>query len=249
MAVGPDAVLSRRAAAAVWGFRTWDGGRIDITTSRHLGPRNRLRLHSSLIEESDHTRRHNLRLTSPNRTLLDLAPTTTPEALAHLVGQAEQARLTSVPTLRRDLTRWGPRRGTATLAATIANGHQPTRSPLEVRFLRFLSREGLPRPQVNAEVGRHEVDGLYEDHKLIVELDGNRWHEGRLVQTKDRKKTAELEAMGYRVIRITDEDLKRDPRRPPKDSERPWACSLLAQPTPQPKPRGPSPPWPLLHSR
>ena len=109
LAIGPDAILSHRAAAAVWRFRRWDGGRVDITTSRRVGPREHLQLHSSLIAEKDHTRRHSLRLTTPARTLLDLAPTLTHDALAHLVGQAEHARLVSVPTLKKDLDRWGPR--------------------------------------------------------------------------------------------------------------------------------------------
>jgi very-short-patch-repair endonuclease len=210
LAIGGDAVLSHRAAATVWGFRRWDGGRIDVTTSRHLRP---LKLHASLLEQEDHTRKEGLSLTTPNRTLLDVAPTATPDALTHLVGQAEQARLVSVPTLRRDLDRWGKRRGAAKLAKTIAHGHQPTRSLLEVRFLPFLERESFPRPKVNAKLHRFEVDALYEDHKLVIELDSRRWHEGAFAQAKDRNKTADLEAEGYRVMRITSDDLKDHPTR------------------------------------
>jgi hypothetical protein len=210
LAIGGDATLSHRAAAEIWGFRRWDGGRIDVTMSRRARRRDDLQLHSSFLEQKDHTRKNNLRLTTPARTLLDLAPGLTETALANLLGQAEHARLISVPSLQKDLDRWGSVPGTKRLAATIANGPAPTRSILEVRFLPFLEKAGLPRPEINARVLRYEVDGLYREHKLVVELDSRRWHESPLAQASDRERTAELEAHGYRIMRITARDLKRD---------------------------------------
>jgi very-short-patch-repair endonuclease len=213
LAIGAEAVLSHRAAAAVWGFRRWDGGRIDITTSRRVRRRDHLQLHSSLVEQEDHTRKDGLRLTTPARTLLDLSPTLTDTALANLVGQAEHARLVSVPTLQRDLDRWGPRPGAKRLAKVIANGPTPTRSVLEVLFLLFLERNRLPRPQINAKVLNYRVDGLYAEQKLVIELDSHRWHDSPLAQAADRERTATLEAHGYRVMRITSDELEQRPAR------------------------------------
>lgn len=216
LAIGGDATLSHRAAAAVWGFHRWDGGRIDVTTRRHPTRRDRLHLHSSFLEQEDHTRRDGLRLTTPARTLLDLTPTLTDTALANLTGQAEHARLISVPTLKQDLTRWGPRPGTKRLAKVIANGPTPTRSVLEVLFLPFLDKHRLPRPEINAKVLHYRVDGLYPEHRLVIELDSHRWHDSPLAQAADRERTATLEAHGYRVMRITSDELEYQPTRAAK---------------------------------
>jgi very-short-patch-repair endonuclease len=56
---------------------------------------------------------------------------------------------------------------------------------------------------------RFKADGLYREQRLVVELDSRRWHEGPLAQDGDRERTAELEAHGYRIMRITGRDLKR----------------------------------------
>ena len=56
--------------------------------------------------------------------------------------------------------------------------HDPdiTRSKLEERFLALIAEAGLPRPEVNAIVGGHEVDFFWPEHRLIVETDGAATH-------------------------------------------------------------------------
>ena len=213
LAVGDGTALSHRAAAVLWQLWRWEGGAIDVRAPTQRRPRPGIRVHRGRIEPEDITRRHGIPVTTPARTLLDLAPTLTQDALAHLVGQAEHARLISVPTLRRDLDRWGPRPGTKQLAKVIAHGHAPTRSIMEVRFLPLLDQHRLPRPEVNAKVLNYEVDGLYRQERLVIELDSHRWHDSPLAQAADRERTADLEAHGYRVMRFTSDELKLRPER------------------------------------
>jgi very-short-patch-repair endonuclease len=86
-----------------------------------------------------------------------------------------------------------------------------TRSELERLFLRFCRRHRLPQPQVNVRVGRFEVDFLWPEQRVIVEADGYRYHGNRAAFESDRAKDAELQHLGYRVLRFTHRQIGHDP--------------------------------------
>ena len=52
-------------------------------------------------------------------------------------------------------------------------------------------------------IGRHEVDFLWSPQRLVVEVDGFAYHASRAAFERDRLRDAELQAAGYRVIRVT----------------------------------------------
>lgn len=83
-------------------------------------------------------------------------------------------------------------------------GPTPTRSSLEDDFADFIARHGLPRPEFNAVVAGWEVDSYWPYHRLIVELDGDRYHRTALRREDDLRKQAALEALGLRVLRVAD---------------------------------------------
>jgi very-short-patch-repair endonuclease len=58
-----------------------------------------------------------------------------------------------------------------------------------------------------APVGPYVADFLCEEHKLIVELDGES-HIGTGV--RDARRSDELHRMGYRVLRVTNDDVAVD---------------------------------------
>jgi len=94
--------------------------------------------------------------------------------------------------------------------ALLGEAHEPqfTRSELE-RILLEISREvGLPPPRMNAVVCGFEVDALWGEQKLIVELDGYAWHSDRAAFEQDRIRDATLQLEGYVVLRITHRRLK-----------------------------------------
>jgi very-short-patch-repair endonuclease len=103
-----------------------------------------------------------------------------------------------------------------------------TRSDLEDRFLRHCRRHRLPRPEVNAKVGEFEVDFLWRDRRLIVELDSFRFHGTRSGFEADRARDVRLKLLGYEVFRFTDRQLDDDPAAIASALRRLTACNARA---------------------
>jgi very-short-patch-repair endonuclease len=82
---------------------------------------------------------------------------------------------------------------------------------LERRFLKAVLRAGLPRAEVNAQVGRHCVDFLWPAQRLVVEVDGWQFHGHRIAFERDRIRDAELQLAGYTVVRVTWRRLRDEP--------------------------------------
>ena len=78
-----------------------------------------------------------------------------------------------------------------------------TRSEAEERLLTLIRSAELPAPETNIRIGRHEVDLVWRDQRLIVEVDGFRFHSSRSAFERDRRRDAELGTLGFRVMRVT----------------------------------------------
>ena len=163
--------------------------------------------------------RDGIPVTSVARTLVDLAGVLDSHALARAVDRAERLSLFDLRSARDTLARSGGRRGAAALRRAI-DGWQPRRSAseLEDRFRDLLEREAqVPMPRFNAlvtgERRTHEVDALWEPARLAVELDGFAYHRTRRDLNRDGAREADLELAGYRVLRLTWDDVALTPRR------------------------------------
>jgi very-short-patch-repair endonuclease len=89
------------------------------------------------------------------------------------------------------------------LRALRDEGPRRTRSEAERKLLKIIRDAGLPRPETNVRIAGYEVDFLWRDHGLVVELDGWQFHGHRLAFERDREKQQGLVAAGLRVSRIT----------------------------------------------
>ncbi|HET8755906.1 MAG TPA: type IV toxin-antitoxin system AbiEi family antitoxin domain-containing protein [Solirubrobacteraceae bacterium] len=205
LACGPDAVLSHRSAAALWGLLRHHAP-IDVTAPTHHR-RSGIAVHRSQLAGDDVTRHYGIPTTTPARTLADLAEVLDPASLTRAVNDARVRRLTSLDALAAQLR---PGRTTTVLASLIERPTTPTRSVFEDAFLVFCDRHGLPRPEVNATVAGYEVDMLWRPQRLIAELDGRAFHDDF---ERDRDKDADLLTAGHRVVRVTWRRLTRDERR------------------------------------
>lgn len=78
-----------------------------------------------------------------------------------------------------------------------------TRSEGERRLRALCKAAKLPLPRMNQRVAGYEVDAYWPAQRLVVEIDGWRYHRTRKRFEDDRRKDAALTAAGYRVVRIT----------------------------------------------
>jgi very-short-patch-repair endonuclease len=206
LAYGEDALLSHHAAAVLWAVCPPPLPEIDITvrTATGIHSRGPLRAHRCRnLHPHDVTRRHGIPVTAPARTLLDLATQLTRRDLARAVEEAQVLHLVTVASLNEQFDRYPKHRGTAALRKAIRPEPALTRSEAERRFLELIRRARLPEPRTNVRIGGYEVDFYWPDHDLIVEIDGYTFHSSRGAFERDRRRDAELGALGLRVIRVT----------------------------------------------
>ena len=152
-------------------------------------------------------------MTAPARTLLDLATVATPRELERAFGEAVTQRLTSPASLVAAVDVAQGHRGVRRVRSLLASEEEPalTRSEAEERFLALLREADLPPPAVNAHVSGHVVDFVWHDRRVVVEVDGFRFHSTRFAFERDRRRDAELSAAGYRVLRVTWRQLRDEP--------------------------------------
>jgi very-short-patch-repair endonuclease len=208
-ACGCGAVLSHFSAAAVWGFMRWDDRYPEVTVVG-TSPRSHrgVRAHRAVVlDHPDISRHHGIPITSPARTLLDLAATLGHDPLRSATRRAQSLQRVNLRQLADVLARHQGRRGSAKLAKIIATGPAPTRSELEDATLDLMLRGGLAHPDVNVALrlsGRRVVpDFRWPDQRLVVEADGSAWHDNQLAREDDAERQALLEADGERVLRVT----------------------------------------------
>jgi hypothetical protein len=207
-ACGPHAVLSHHSAAALWGLLTWEERYPEVTVPGTT-PRThkRIRVHrSSTLHRDDVTRRRGISVTTPARTILDLASVLPYKGLRRAARQALSLNLTSVRDLTRARDRMGTRRGAANLTRVLATA-VPTRSELEDAVLDLIVAAGLELPDVGKPLriaGRRVIpDFRWPAQRLVVEADGARWHDNAIAREDDAERQALLEATGERVVRVT----------------------------------------------
>jgi very-short-patch-repair endonuclease len=213
LACGDAAVLSYFSAAALWGMGTRWPAIPEITVPARRRPSG-VRVHVHPAIESQDIRRHRaIRVTSPARTLLDIAPMLTKPQLARAVNEARLNAGVRLPHLAELLERESYHPGLRLLGPFVQRPTGPTRSEFEDRFVTFAGEHGLPTPRVNTRVAGYEVDALFPDERVIVELDGWNFHSNRRSFERDRDKDAALLAAGYVTVRITWERLTQTPAR------------------------------------
>jgi very-short-patch-repair endonuclease len=217
LACGRHAVLSHRSAALIWwDLAHEDEGSVEVTITRGARrARRRVRVHESALGREEVKVRHRLPLTSPERTLIDLGCGMPATWIEWAIEDGRRRGLFTRASLKRALARAGRRPGVAAVRAVIRAEDGPafTRSNAEARLLALLRRAALPPDEANARVEGHEVDFVWRSRRLVIEVDGYAYHRGRAAFERDRRRDADLQAAGYRVIRVTWRGLVESPER------------------------------------
>jgi hypothetical protein len=221
LACGQHSVVSHVSAAHLWQIMLPKTGRaaVDITVPHDDHVRRAgIRAHRSrTMSPGDVTTLAGIRLTTPARTLLDLAGLTgsgqlTTRQLERALAEALARKLVRNIDLVSLLKQNPRRRGARRLRALLEAGDPAlTRSEAEERFLALVRRARLPEPEANVMVSgtptaeRRDVvvDFFWRAQRFVVEIDGYAFHSSREMFEADRERDAVLAAAGLRFIRVT----------------------------------------------
>lgn len=222
---GPNVVLARASAAALWHL---DGFRppplpIELNAPARTGGSRRVNLRRTHpLEPPDAI--DGVPTTSIGQTLVELGSTITPSPLP----PADRVELALECALHRHLITLEAvadlahtarnRHGAATLRVALRrrpDGAPPTESYLETRMVQLLRDHGLPDPsrQVTLRDGRGvigRVDFLLG--QVVIEVDGRETHDNPAAFQRDRARWSRLQAAGYRPLLFTHDRIEFDGR-------------------------------------
>jgi very-short-patch-repair endonuclease len=204
LACGEGAVLSHGSAAALWELLRPIDGPIHVSVPSTSGRKSRSGIHLHRVpslsppslairggrEEGRCTRRYNIPVTTIQRTIDDLDGTVAPYLLRRAKRQAELKGIHLRGTERRR-----------------------QRSDLEEDFLALCTRHRFPSSETNVKIGRHEVDFLWREQRLVVEIDSFLYHQGSVAFHADHARDLDLRQWGYTVLHFTEKQLEDEPDR------------------------------------
>lgn len=211
LACGEGAVLSHRSAAELWELLRATGGDRDVMVVAHNpgrrpGRRPGIRVHRvARLDERELRDVRGLRVTSPARTICDVAAVQPSREVEEAITQARIKRLVRDRDLLAVIERAPGRKGSALVRRLLSDELEAgfTRSEAERRLRGLIRAAGLPAPETNAGLCGYEVDVLWRRERLVIEVDGHIFHSHRAAFERDRKRDQVLVAAGYRVIRVT----------------------------------------------
>jgi hypothetical protein len=223
LAAGASTVSARTTAAALWRVPGFDALPPQLLRpagkeahTRHPGLRLTCWLPASHVGTVD-----GIPTTSPVRTAFDLCAAVHPKRAERALDNGLAMKLFTVPDcldLALEICKSG-RPGSAlfrSLLAARGGGYIAPESELEARFIELVIAAGFEAPVRQFNVGDAagsigRVDFAWPAIRLIVEVDGRRWHGAKLDRDADEQRTNRLTAAGWRVIRISWEQLTRRP--------------------------------------
>jgi very-short-patch-repair endonuclease len=213
LACGDNAFLSHESAAALWGMRDTER-QIEISLP---APSDRrppgIRIHRRrCFRPGDVAVRHGIPLTSPIRTLLDLAVRLRSDRLEAAINEADRHELIDPESLRVALDEAPGQPGVAVLRKLLdRRTFTLTDSELERRFMAIARRAGLPTPLTQHHVNGFRVDFFWPELGLVVETDGLRYHRTSTQQARDRLRDQAHTAAGLTQLRFTHAQVRYEP--------------------------------------
>ncbi len=200
---GDDAMLSHESAAALWGLATSPSFVVITMIGRDARRQPNLRVHEvSGLDIRDARLHMGFPVTSPARTLIDCAAG---PGIDRLLNEARALKLVKDSEIHAAMGRCPRRPGVRAMRALLEAEKDTgfTRSKAE-RILKRLMREAeLERPIFNTYVEGVEADAYWPRLRVVIEVDGLRFHGHYQAFQRDRAKSNKLVAAGYVVLRFT----------------------------------------------
>jgi len=232
LAAGPRSAVAFNSAGAYWGIRKYwpKTPQVWVATS-HNPPTVETHHTDTLTATEVFQPEPNFRITSPARTLMDLAPTVkTDKQLTWMVSNAivnGKVRLEQIATvLQRHPSDAGAKRLTQLLALFP---DEPFRSPWEIDWPPFAAKYDIEGYEMNVLINGTRVDITY-DRRLVIWMDGWQTHQLKPTFEQDRAEANTLLAeLGILNLRITYDQFHQTP-----DRVADWVCRTLARVRAQP---------------
>ncbi len=218
LACGDGSVVSHGTAAALLGLWENEPRLVDVIAPVEAGRKidGICRRHVPPPFPRDRWLYEGVPSTSPSRTIVDVSGILREPLLGRTIEQAAVNGMLDVPEIDAILA--GPRRrGSPRLRGLLDDWRRypramRIRSPMEAKLLPLLTRYEIPIPHVNEriEVGgeRFEIDFRWPPQRLCVETDGGRYHDHPVAQARDSHRNRVLRRHGYRVHRLSWDDLE-----------------------------------------
>jgi very-short-patch-repair endonuclease len=199
-------VLSHRTAAAMWNLLP-AGEALHISIAgRNPGVRRGVAIHRVMELPPDQiTMRGNLPLTTPARTICDLAATEPLRDVEAALAEARIHRLATDRQITQVITRAPTRPGAPIIRSLLEQEDDSgyTRSKAERLLRDLIAKANLERPLFNEPILGYVVDAVWPKQRVVVEVDGYAYHHHRAAFERDRRRDQQLIAAGYTVIRVT----------------------------------------------
>ena len=211
LAIGNLSAVSYWDAAGGWELRPAPTGPVHVTLPGRGGREKRrgITLHRASLEHGDWMLRDGLRMTSPARTLLDLAPYLDERGLERALDEAHYRGVVSRATLAETLARNAGRSGVPALRRALAGhefGSTRTESELEEAFVQAYRKHGGFAFRCQERFPPYRADLFFPAQRVIVEVDGPAHRLGRR-RASDAVRDRVLAERGFPTVRVTDEEI------------------------------------------
>jgi very-short-patch-repair endonuclease len=217
----PGVAISGFSAAACWGVDLLPtGSPVELTVDPGVRVTSRppdLRVIRSRLLTADVSTIGTVALTSPDRTVLDVIRRSPRIDGVLLLDAMLQRRIVAMPTLESASVAWSGRRGGAKIAAALRAADPRSESPMETRTRLVIVDTGLPRPVAQYVIRDSEgrfiarVDLAYPVERVALEYEGDH-HRERAMFRRDIARVNALTTLGWIVIRVTADDIYRNPQ-------------------------------------
>ena len=209
------AAASHKTAAFVWGMSSIQPDRAEIVTVRHqrIHRRNPQIHESKDLEAEDVVTVGGISTTTAVRTVVDVGASASQHYVEHCLDTGLRLGLFSLIEVRSFIKRVARsgRDGIGKIRPLVnqrSAWETTSESALEDRFRRLIADTALPvpTPQYRVRAGSNIVcraDFAYPEQRILIELDGERYHMDRATFQRDRAKQNRAHALGWVVYRFT----------------------------------------------
>jgi hypothetical protein len=215
LACGPGAFLSHTPAGQLQRIverRLRTAMHVSLTGRSDRAPAGIVTHRPRSLDRRDTRHFLNIPVTTPTRTVWDLATMLTPRETRRAFARAEKLDLLDRPRLASLVASNPKHKGAGVIRALLGEAALPlarTRSWLEDLVVFICSEHGLPLPLVNVDLLGYEADFLWPDAKFVVEADGGD-HLDRAQRDRDNERDATHGRAGHLIRRYSSTAMERE---------------------------------------